>query len=50
MLRHSTAQNVNYTVINGGYSSRLETLATVRGFGRWDARFHLYIDGSMAAV
>ena len=31
MLRQSTAQNVNYIVMNSGYSSRLET-------PRWDAR------------
>jgi hypothetical protein len=50
MLRQSTAQNVNYIVINGGHSSRLKTLATARGLGRWDARLDLYIDASMAAV
>jgi hypothetical protein len=49
MLRQSTAQNVDYMVINDG-SSRLETLATARCLGLWDARLHLYIDGSMAAV
>ena len=49
MLQQSTAQNVNNIAINDG-SSRMETLATARGLGRWDSRFHLNIDGSMAAV